>query len=765
MLIISILLLISVFSFGQSDHRKTRIAAKKAMNEGRYFAAEKLYLQLLQYDSLNINDRYAYGLSLSKGQKYCEASLELKKIFQLADSFFIPNLPLEYAISLKNCGDYREAKKVFDYLLHNPNCPESIKKRYVEIEHHLKNIQYAIRHLTDSLSYNVNHLPYPINTIDAEVNPVNLPNNKLIYTSYKSHFTDSLAGFFETSYTASILESSYKMGHWESPKSFSSSINRKSQFVGNITFDDHYRTAYFTRCLEQEYGVGNCAIYVSQKEGKKWSKPKKLPKTVNAPNASNTQPHVARMNDKQVLIWASNRPHGYGGFDLYYSIIDGNSYSEATNLGSIINSSGNEITPFYDSEFQKLYFSSDFFPGYGGYDIFSSYGGLSSWETPENIGKPINSESNDLYYAPLKHNDGAYFSSNRIGSYTEAGKDFCCNDIYYANIELHKKQQEKQEIDTTVHIISSAQKIKDLLPLSLYFDNDIPDPKSLSDTTSSNYKDLLEDYISKKSLYKMGYSANLKGKEKENAVDSISQFFDLYVSSGFRKLIQLKALLHQELDAGKNVRLIVGGYASPLNSAQYNYHLSKRRIASLYNYLMESDSSYFVAFLNGTSTNGGRLTLLSDPKGDKTAARNVSSNPNDKRNSIYSKSAALERRIQILRYESHSLTATLDSSPIIYLKNDTIRITFDKNENQKSALFTLKNTGSSHLIIKSIQSLDPQLQLQINKNTIAPQEEINVYFLVKKKPNEEYPKIIEVKIKSNAHKEKRLFFLISNKNE
>ena len=69
----------------------------------------------------------------------------------------------------------------------------------------------------------------------------------------------------------------------------------------------------------------------------------------------------------------------------------------ATNLGSTINTTGDEVTPLYHSVEQKLYFSSDFHPGIGGFDIFQTTWD-NEWGVVENVGKPLNSSHNDLYY-------------------------------------------------------------------------------------------------------------------------------------------------------------------------------------------------------------------------------------------------------------------------------------------------------------------------------------------------------------------------------
>ena len=83
--------------------------------------------------------------------------------------------------------------------------------------------------------------------------------------------------------------------------------------------------------------------------------------------------------------------------DIWYSIARDGKFEHPINAGPIINTEGNEITPFYDKKRAILYFSSDEHIGIGGYDIFYAEGAMSQWSSPSNMGVPINSEDNDIY--------------------------------------------------------------------------------------------------------------------------------------------------------------------------------------------------------------------------------------------------------------------------------------------------------------------------------------------------------------------------------
>jgi len=116
--------------------------------------------------------------------------------------------------------------------------------------------------------------------------------------------------------------------------------------------------------------------------------------------------------------------------DIWYSIWneEKNLYSSPRNLGSKINTAGDEMTPFYNASKRTLYFSSNGLPGIGGLDIFKAFGGRNRWENVENIGYPINSSFDDLYYTVSRKEEDGFLVSNRPDSLVS---ETCCDDILY----------------------------------------------------------------------------------------------------------------------------------------------------------------------------------------------------------------------------------------------------------------------------------------------------------------------------------------------
>jgi len=118
-----------------------------------------------------------------------------------------------------------------------------------------------------------------------------------------------------------------------------------------------------------------------------------------------------------IFIFSSNKPGGYGGYDLYFTLKRGNTWLEGENLGPEINSSFDEVAPFLTRDGKHIYFSSNCIGGLGGYDVYKS--GFSEierlWSKPKNMRTPINSSQDELNFKISLNNPGtAFLSSNRL---------------------------------------------------------------------------------------------------------------------------------------------------------------------------------------------------------------------------------------------------------------------------------------------------------------------------------------------------------------
>lgn len=196
---------------------------------------------------------------------------------------------------------------------------------------------------------------------------------------------------------------------------------------------------YLTQWTKQA-GQKKAAIYHTVKKEGGWSRPELL-SSVNEAGFSSQQPFCSA--DGKYLFFASNRPGGLGGFDIWMAALQSDgSTGPAIHAGSIINSAANEEAPFYHQSEKTLVFASDRAPGMGGYDLFFARGELAEWQVPQNPGHPVNSSRDDLYFSARQ--DGSLLDQAIISS--DRGSE-CCLATYTIHKAAKKQWQKGRVLD------------------------------------------------------------------------------------------------------------------------------------------------------------------------------------------------------------------------------------------------------------------------------------------------------------------------------
>ena len=154
-------------------------------------------------------------------------------------------------------------------------------------------------------------------------------------------------------------------------------------------------------------------LYSSTLSGTEWSKPVKLNANINSDSWEGSCSITA---DGRYLYFASERPGGFGGRDLYLSEKENGDWGPAKNLGPIINTQYNEDAPFIHPDGITMFFSSEGHKSIGGYDIMYSIRKENSWIDPLSMGIPLNTTEDDRYYVINAKGDVGYFSSDRGGT-------------------------------------------------------------------------------------------------------------------------------------------------------------------------------------------------------------------------------------------------------------------------------------------------------------------------------------------------------------
>lgn len=154
-------------------------------------------------------------------------------------------------------------------------------------------------------------------------------------------------------------------------------------------------------------------IYISELKKKLWTVPVKMNSNINTKSIENT---ASFSDDGSVIYFSSNRKGGFGGMDLYKSEknADGE-WGNAINLGKTINSKYDEDYPFYHANSDILYFSSKREECIGGFDVFKSQREISGWKSPENMGAPLNTTADEIFFSIDDEGSHGFYSSSRKG--------------------------------------------------------------------------------------------------------------------------------------------------------------------------------------------------------------------------------------------------------------------------------------------------------------------------------------------------------------
>jgi OOP family OmpA-OmpF porin len=209
---------------------------------------------------------------------------------------------------------------------------------------------------------------------------------------------------------------------------FKGDESKKELEYGTPSLNETGKRMYFTRWYKEGSKTIH-AIYSSELNNEEWSAPKRLNNNVNSEGFNSIQPFVTA--DGKHLYFASNKPGGQGGDDIWVSDLDATGdATNSTNLGNIINTTFDEEAPYYDQSNKKLIYSSKGFIGLGGYDFFESFNQANKWSEPKNMGYPMNSAKDDLYYLP-NHQEPTkfYLSSDRESD--------CCLALFDAVDKSH----------------------------------------------------------------------------------------------------------------------------------------------------------------------------------------------------------------------------------------------------------------------------------------------------------------------------------------
>jgi len=439
-----------------------------------------------------------------------------------------------------------------------------------------------------------------ISTHENEYLAILSPDNQMaLFTREKKVLPDRNSLLQSTGYKerfmVSLLEpdGSFSEGE-EMPEPFNIQDNE-----GGATLTADNATLYYTVCqYDKENRYFNCDIWFSEFQYDSWKEIRNAGNRINKATSWESQPSIS--SDGKTLYFVSDRPGGYGGYDLYKVTRDtGETWGFPVNLGPRINSAGNEKSPFIHPDGKTFYFSSDGWMGMGGYDVF--YTRLEddgTFRKPVNIGYPINSTEDEVGFFVSTDGMKGFYASNKLQD--QGGWDLYQFDLY-----------EKVRPDKVLFIKGTVKDEESFAPVKARIELKNVGTQEVNevrlDTSTGRYVAVASfdhDYIM--TIKKEGYVYESKYISREDTsfdnpatvdmeiqpieLDKTYRINDIYFNFNSFELTPASMIVLDQfiefLRLNDHLSIEIRGHTDAIGNDEDNLVLSENRARSVYDYLV-----------------------------------------------------------------------------------------------------------------------------------------------------------------------------------
>ncbi|MDR2557084.1 MAG: OmpA family protein [Bacteroidales bacterium] len=606
-LLLAVFIICPVFAFAQGAGANSRTNVYDAHNRERAKPLfDNAYSSYRNGDSetslkyiqkaLELYPEYAQAwlqkAIIYEDRKQYDSAIKFYHYALTIDPDVFPNAYYTLAKLQSAFGMYSETESNLAKFLSHPKATSKNIREKAELLR-VKNAE-SMRIADEQVPFEPFNLGDSINTEYDEYFPViTLDGNSIIIT--RRYLRPEPSPHLEEDFFISTRDSNGVFGKaLRVPEPINSNRNEGAQ---SLSADGRY--LFFSLCEERkEMGFGSCDIWCSRFTNGKWGKPFNIGYPVNT-EYWESQPSFS--SDGRTLYFCSNRANGYGASDIWKTVLmDNGAWSEPENLGSTINTSGMENSPFIHPDQKTLYFSSNGHPGLGGMDIF--YARMSedgNFEKPANLGFPINTYADEKTLTVNRTGDTAYFASDKLNGF---GGD----DIY--GFALYEKARPQVVSYMKGHVLDAETRE----PLEAYFElinieTGVQKVESYSDSKSGGFIVALpinqqfalnvskEGYLFYSEHIALTEQNSNEPFKKDVPLSPIKSgetivlnnvFFaidkaDLRTES-FVELDKLASLLEKN----SSLRIEVSGHTDNTGSGAYNQTLSEQRAASVVTYLI-----------------------------------------------------------------------------------------------------------------------------------------------------------------------------------
>ncbi len=434
-----ILFLLFVFVSFQSYAQVEGSEYRAKFTEGNRLMEEKLYSQaILIWKELAAHDQFNDNVNYKLGYSYLESNKDREKALPYLEA--AASKPANPSYDVFNVNDRSAPIEVYYHYGRALHLNYKLDEAVVQFEkfinkasskHHLREsalrqiemVKEAKLQIADPKSLSIDNLGGVLNSEYADFSPViSVDENALFFTSRRLRPDSSNSELIDEA-TGDYLEDIYvsyrnRDGVWQEPELLN--INTESHTATvNVSADGQQLFIY-----KDNNGVGS--LFTSQLVGETWTDPELLGSNINS---NSWESHAAMTADGNTLYFVSDRTGGFGGRDIYRVVkLPNGNWSKALALGPTINTPYDEDACFVHPDGRTLYFASTGHNSMGGFDIFySQMGEDGEWSKPVNVGYPLNTVDDDIFFVTSADGRRAYYSSRQEGGFGE--KDLYMVDL------------------------------------------------------------------------------------------------------------------------------------------------------------------------------------------------------------------------------------------------------------------------------------------------------------------------------------------------
>jgi len=415
--------------FAQSNKKENFLEALYLMDDKRFSEAKPLLENLLGAEPENANLNFNMGLAMANSPSKADQEAALtyfEKAINEVDPNYTPysireeKAPVDayyyYGRSLHTAMQFDKA------IVNYEKFQEFINEKhylYEEVQNRIGMSTYAKEAVKNPRNVTFTNLGGELNSKYPDYSPaIRIDESAIYFTSRRLRKDSSnlkLVDQLDGRYREDIYIAFNENGSWSEPQTLNISSDGNEATL-NLSVDG--KTLYLYKGEDNNGALYESKLLADSAGIEQWSKPELLGSNINDPKANESHVSIGPAGD--ILFFTSDREGGFGGMDIYFCRkLPNGEWAEAVNIGPKLNTNFNEDAVFMHPDGKTLYFSSNGHPSIGGYDIFSSTRNEEGWEAPSNLGYPINSVQNDIFFVTTPDGKRAYFSSYKDEGYGE----------------------------------------------------------------------------------------------------------------------------------------------------------------------------------------------------------------------------------------------------------------------------------------------------------------------------------------------------------